>query len=70
MTNVTPIGSQGVTPELISEHIRNDAGNIEDVIAFNKDGELMRYVCGSASGMALAALVLQDDAKRHCFERR
>lgn len=71
MTNVTPIGKCGVTPEVIAEHIRNDASQIDEiyVIAFDKEGRVIRYISGSASGMALAALVLADDAKRLSFER-
>ncbi len=60
--NVTPIGAQGITPEVLAQHLMEDAGLIEDVyvIAFTKDGKCHSYISGEAAGMTLAGCILQD----------
>lgn len=66
MTNVTPFGPSGITPEVIAQHIVEDAPNLDSlyVIGFTKEGVVIEYFSGTASGMCLAATILQDVALR------
>lgn len=62
----TPLNKDGITPELIAQHIVKDAGEMEEiyVIAFNRKKVSWSYYSGTARGMALASLIMQNDALR------
>ncbi len=62
--DVTPIGEHGITPEVLAYHIVEDVAKFDEiyVIAFTKTGEAVSYISGSARGMTLAAVLLQDHA--------
>ena len=66
MTPVVPIGTQGVTPEVLIDSMHEECAEIESLyaIAFTKTGEVHTYISGTASGMALAAAMLTETALR------
>jgi hypothetical protein len=64
MSGVTPIGKQGVTPEVLAQYLAKDVDQIDEVyiVAFSKTGEVWQYISGDAKGMCFAAAILQEHA--------
>lgn len=65
MSNVKPIGKEGITPESLLEFLKEDIGNYRSifVVCFTKEhGDTHQYCSGDIKEMAFAGCVLQEHA--------
>lgn len=64
MSSITPIGKQGINPEVIAHELMQDAAELSTlyVVAFHKDGRVLRYFSGTSAEMHLAGGIMQDSA--------
>lgn len=64
MSDVTPIGAQGVTPEVIAHEFMKTAGNMRScfIVAFDHQGEVVLHLAGTRCELAYAGAILQREA--------